>query len=71
MLISCCSYVMNRIHHINPENSEGLLVDGTHHILLLHAHDETEELVQEYYKIFLDCLLENGVEFVKPEFLKI
>lgn len=61
--------VMKRIYNVDPETKEGLLVDGTHHILLLHAHDETEELVPQYYKHFIDCLLENGVEFIEPEFL--
>lgn len=61
--------VMKRIYNVDPETGEGLLVDGTHHILLLHAHDETEELVPQYYKHFIDCLLENGVEFIEPEFL--
>ena len=63
--------VMGKIHYVNPDNGEGLLVDATHHILLLHAHDETEELVPEYYKHFIDCLLDNGVEFISPEFIKI
>ena len=61
--------VMDRIHYVDPESGEGLLVDGTNHILLTHAHDETEEMVPEYYKHFIDCLLENGVEFIKPEFI--
>ena len=60
---------MDRIHYVDPESGEGLLVDGTNHILLTHAHDETEEMVPEYYKHFIDCLLENGVEFIKPEFI--
>ena len=63
--------VMDRIHHVDLATGEGLLVDGTEHILLLHAHDETEELVPEYYKHFLEVLLENGVEFIKPEFFKL
>lgn len=62
--------VIKRIHFVNPDSGEGLLVDGTHHLLLLHAHDETEELVPEYYKTFLNILLDNGVEFIKPEFIK-
>ena len=61
--------VMDRINYIDLESGEGLLVDGTQHLILLHAHDETEELVPEYYKHFIDYLLEHGVEFIKPEFL--
>ena len=62
--------VMARIHYIDPETNEGLLVDGTEHLLLLHAHDETEELVPEYYKLFLEEILANGVEFIEPKFIK-
>ena len=62
--------VFKHIHFVN-EDGVGVLVDGGEHILLLHAHDETEELVPEYYKHFIDCLLENGVEFIKPEFFKL
>lgn len=61
--------VMDRINYIDPETGEGLLVDGTQHLILLHAHDITEELVPEYYKHFIQYLLDNGVEFIEPEFL--
>lgn len=63
--------VMDRIHYIDPDNGEGLLVDGSHHIVLIHTHDITEELVPEYYKLFIGEMLANGVEFVKPEFITI
>ena len=62
--------VFDRINYVDPETGEGLLVDGTEHIILLHAHDETEELVPEYYKHFIEYLLEHGVEFIKPGFIK-
>ena len=45
-----------------------LFKEGANHLLLLHAHDETEELVPEYYKQFIEYLLSKGVEFVEPEF---
>ena len=51
------------------EGHSALFEDGGNHILLLHAHDETEELVPGYYKLFLDRLLEKGVIFEKPEFI--
>ncbi len=37
--------------------------------MLLHAHDETEELVPEYYRHFIDYLLEQGVIFDDPGIL--
>ena len=61
--------VMKRIHDKEPEDGAVLLKDNSSHILLLHAHDETEELVPGYYKIFIEELLENGVEFTDPEFI--
>ena len=61
--------VMKRIYDPSPSNGAPLLADGSDHLLLLHAHDETEALVPGYYKIFIDELLKNGVEFVKPSFL--
>ena len=47
-----------------------LLVDPCSHILLLHAHDETEEMLG-YYRLFIDLLLENGVFFDVPEFITL
>lgn len=61
--------VMKRIYDPDPENGAPLLNDDSSHLLLLHAHDETEELVPGYYRIFIEELLKNGVEFIKPEFL--
>ena len=61
--------VMKRIYDQNPKDGAPLLVDGSSHLLLLHAHDETEAMVPEYYKIFIEELLKNGVEFVKPSFI--
>ena len=60
---------MKRIHDSDPEDGAVLLRDNSSHILLLHAHDETEALVPGYYKIFIEELLKNGVEFIDPEFI--
>ena len=62
--------VMKRIYEPNPDNGSPLLRDESSHILLLHAHDETEELAPGYYKIFIEELLKNGVEFKAPEFIR-
>jgi Predicted xylanase/chitin deacetylase len=60
--------VWKRIRDMEPHMGAPLLASGGRHILLLHAHDETEELVPEYWRQFIDCLLENGVSFDAPEF---
>ena len=61
--------VMKRIYDKDPEDGAVLLKDNSSHILLLHAHDDTEELVPGYYKIFIEELLKNGVEFIDPSFI--
>ena len=61
--------VMNRIHDMSDAPGAGLLKDGGYHFIIIHAHDETEELLPGYYRMFLDHVTKNGVEFVKPEFI--
>ena len=61
--------VIKRIHDPAPAQGAPLLEDGCEHILLLHAHDETEDLVPGYYRIFIEEALKNGVEFTGPEFI--
>ena len=60
--------VWARVHNPAPENGAPLLGADGRHILLLHAHDETEALVPKYYALLLDELLRNHVQFVRPEF---
>ena len=61
--------VWKRIHDPKPEYGAPLLAENGQHILLLHAHDDTEELVPEYYKKLIDHLLEEGVCFQNPQFI--
>ena len=61
--------VWKRMHDENPQSGAVLFAENNHHILLLHAHDETEEMLPEYYKQFIDHLLENGLVFDEPKFL--
>ena len=61
--------VWKRVRNPGPENGAALYAPEGRHILLLHAHDETDELVPGYYRLLLDDLLKNGVQFVKPDFV--
>ena len=61
--------VWKKMHDTNPESGAVLFVESNRHILLLHAHDETEEMLPEYYKSFIEHLLENGLVFEEPAFL--
>lgn len=60
--------VFARIHDEHPPTGDVLLKEDNHHIVLIHAHDETEEMLPKYYKLFLDYVLEHGVEFEEPRF---
>ena len=61
--------VTEKMRDPHPSSGAALFEDGASHILLLHAHDETEKMVPGYYKRFLDELIGKGVKFVKPAFL--
>jgi len=58
-----------KMHTTNPTSGASLLGENQRHILLMHAHDETEEILPGYYKILLDHLLACGVIFDEPRFL--
>lgn len=60
--------VWKRMYDDKPENGAALFGKNNRHILLLHAHDETEEILPEYYKLFMEELLKNGVTFDEPAF---
>ena len=61
--------VWERMHDKNPKSGAVLFAENNHHIILMHAHDETEEMLPEYYKQFIEHCLENGLVFVEPKFL--
>lgn len=61
--------VMKRINDPAPNEGAPILAENGEHIILLHAHDETEELVPGYYRHFIDHLLANGVTFREPKFI--
>ena len=61
--------VWKKMHDTNPESGAVLFAENNRHILLLHAHDATEEMLPEYYKLFIEHLLENGLVFEEPAFL--
>ncbi len=62
-------FVWQKMHDTNPKSGAVLFAENNRHIILMHAHDETEQMVPEYYKLFIDRLLENGLVFDEPMFL--
>ena len=60
--------VWKRIEDRDPGSGASLSTEGGYHVLLLHAHDETDEMVPGYYRLFIEKLLSMGITFVTPEF---
>ena len=62
-------FVWSKMYDVNPKSGAVLFAENHRHIILMHAHDETEEMLPEYYKLFVEHLLEQGLTFDEPEFL--
>ena len=62
--------VWKRMREDSEESESILFKEGSNHILLLHANDETEELAPEYYRKFLDYTIKKGVVFEDACFLR-
>ena len=61
--------IWEKMDNKNPNAGAALFAENNRHIILTHAHDETEAVLPEYYKLFVDHLLENGLVFDEPKFL--
>ena len=53
--------IWDKVHDANPIRGAALFGENQRHIVLMHAHDETDAIMPEYYRQLLDCLQENGV----------
>lgn len=62
-------FVWNKMHDKNPKSGAVLFAESNRHILLMHDHNETEQMLPEYYKLFVEHLLEQGLMFDEPVFL--
>lgn len=62
--------VYEKMHNPNPPSGAALYGENHRHILLLHDHDETEARLPRYYQLFLDELLNNGITFDTPKFIR-
>lgn len=61
--------VMKKMEDADPPEGAALFEEDARHILLLHAHDETEDMEPRYYEKMLSMLVERKVEFIKPGFI--
>ena len=64
--------ILARTTQVNPELGKSLLTDeDASHLIIIHAHDETEEMVPGYFRTLIDVLLDNGFVFDAPEFMRL
>ena len=61
--------VLEKMNNPAPRYGAPLFGEDTFHILLMHAHDETDAIWPGYYREAIDLALQNGIVFEKPEFL--
>lgn len=62
-------FVWNKMHDEHPNSGAVLFAEGHRHLLLMHDHAETEQMLPGYYRLFVEHLLENGFVFEEPVFL--
>lgn len=60
--------VWKKVNNENQPYGGNLFTEDSSNIIIMHAHDETEELVPEYYKQFIDRILDMGIRFEEPRF---
>jgi peptidoglycan/xylan/chitin deacetylase (PgdA/CDA1 family) len=63
--------IWDKMSNNEPKSGAVLFAEENKHIVLLHAHDETEEVFPQYYKEFIERCLEKELKFEEPRFLKI
>ena len=62
--------ILKRTREVDPVLGKSLLSDEDgSHLIIIHAHDETEELVPGYFRKLIDLLIDNGFVFDPPEFI--
>ncbi|MBE5792524.1 MAG: polysaccharide deacetylase family protein [Clostridia bacterium] len=61
--------VLEKMNRPDSEGFTALYGENKGHILLMHAHDETDKVWPKYYKEMIECAIQNGVVFEKPVFL--
>lgn len=62
--------VWAKVNDKHPARGAALFGENQRHIVLMHAHDETEAVWPGYYRELLDCMLKNGVAFDAPAFIR-
>lgn len=56
---------------LNPKSGAALYGENQRHFILLHDHAETQAVLPRYYQLFLDELMQNGITFDAPSFIRL
>lgn len=60
--------IMARIEDKEKNGGADILEEDSFNLILLHAHDLSDEIEPGYYRTLVDYLIDRGCEFVRPEF---
>lgn len=64
------NHIWAKMNNQTPASGSVLFGKENHHIVLMHAHDETEAVFPEYYREFIERMMEKGIVFVEPKFIE-
>ncbi|MBD7913193.1 MULTISPECIES: polysaccharide deacetylase family protein [Clostridium] len=62
--------IIKEINEMNPKEGAPLLAPDVYNIVLIHDHEKCEKSLQNYFYDIINYVLDQGVEFIKPEFIK-
>ncbi len=68
--LSTMEDIMKRLEEGDTGNGSNALYDTGTNIILLHSHDDTDNIVKDYYKQILGRMLDAGVEFIAPNIME-
>lgn len=55
---------------LEGEDGDCIFGENEKHIILIHAHDDSERVSPSYYKTMINFMLEGGIKFEEPKFTK-
>lgn len=62
--------ILSRIEEAAKPDDVDLFGEHAHHLLLIHDHEETAAIIPNYYQKIIDYVLERGLQFIEPAFIK-
>ena len=60
--------IWKKVNDARPAMGGPILSEESVNLVLIHAHDETEEMIPGYYQKFIGALIDKGVVFEEPRF---